>query len=68
MCEVCRESPCNPRCPNAPDPIVLYHCVNCGAKITEGDAYYDICGDEWCCDCIEDCRKYAELEEYCEEN
>lgn len=63
MCEVCRQTPCHPRCPNAPDPPIVYYCVGCGEEIREGDYYYKIARDAWCCNCIEDCRKEAEIEE-----
>lgn len=31
MCEVCRSTPCNPMCPNAPQVLVMGHCRACNA-------------------------------------
>ena len=33
MCDVCRQSPCDPRCPNAPEPEAVYKCRNCGRRL-----------------------------------
>jgi hypothetical protein len=63
MCDICLSTPCLPQCPNAPDPPMVYKCINCGEKILEGDGYYDIDGEIWCEDCIEDCHREAEVEE-----
>ena len=38
MCDVCRSSPCDPRCPNAE--TQKYFCTNCGELITEDDEPY----------------------------
>lgn len=62
MCDICRTTPCHPFCPNAPEPPVFGRCVNCKEKIFDGDDYYDIDGDIWCEECIDDCRKTAEVE------
>ena len=42
MCDVCRQVPCDPRCPNAPEPEAVYTCCNCREGICEGDTYYII--------------------------
>jgi hypothetical protein len=34
----------------------------CGEKIFDGDTYYDIEGEIWCEDCIDESRKTAEVE------
>jgi hypothetical protein len=34
----------------------------CGEKIFDGDTYYDIEGEYWCEDCIDESRKTAEVE------
>lgn len=64
MCDVCLQHPCHPRCPNAPEPPeppYITECLNCGEKIYDGDYYYDIDGEEWCEECIKECRKTAEV-------
>ena len=37
MCEICRQTPCHPRCPNADEPKIIGHCdnVNCGEPLRE---------------------------------
>ncbi len=62
MCDICLQSPCHPRCPNAPEPPVVYECANCGGEIHEGEEAYRINGEEWCESCIEDCRHTVEDE------
>ena len=63
MCEICLTTPCDPRCPNAPEPRVVHKCINCGESIREGDTFYDVDGEPWCEVCMKDCRKIAEVEE-----
>ena len=63
MCEVCRQYPCHSSCPNAPDPPLFAKCYSCGAEILYGDDYYDIGGDIYCEDCIDEFRKTAEVED-----
>jgi hypothetical protein len=63
MCDFCRQTPCHPRCPNAPKPPVVYRCCQCGGEIYEGDEFYDINGEKWCEECVHDCRSTAELDE-----
>jgi hypothetical protein len=62
MCEYCRQAPCDPRCPNAEE-VVVCLCWNCCNEIREGDDMYDINGEHWCENCIDDAHTYAELEE-----
>ena len=64
MCEFCHNFPHLPRCPNAPEPLMVYKCSCCGEAIYEGDDCYDIDGDIWCEECILDARKEAEFETY----
>lgn len=45
MCDVCRRSPCDPRCPNAPDPPTVYTCKHCGEPIVPGEEYLELYGD-----------------------
>lgn len=60
MCDMCWQTPCHPRCPNAPEPLVIHKCIHCGAEIREGESYYDIDGEPWCEDCIKEARTCAE--------
>lgn len=62
MCSICRQTPCSSRCPNAPEPLVFGRCVKCKTKIYDGDDYYNIDGEYYCEDCIDNCRKTAEVE------
>ena len=62
MCEICRQYICPSGCPNAPEPPVFVECVGCGSDIMDGDDYYDIDGDYYCEDCIDQRRKTAEVE------
>lgn len=64
MCEYCHSSPHLPRCPNAPEPSIVYECSCCGEPIYEGDTYYDVDSNVWCEECILDTRKEAECETY----
>jgi predicted nucleic acid-binding Zn ribbon protein len=59
MCEICQQNPCNPRCPNAPEPAPITHCALCGEPIYPGDTYYVI-AEDICEDCVLGSRKTAE--------
>lgn len=63
MCQECHRTPCHPSCPNAPEPTVVHHCVNCGAEIYAYDEYYEINDDAWCEGCILDSRREADPDE-----
>ena len=63
MCEYCRQYKCPASCPNAPEPSVFAECAECGFEIFDGDDYYDINGKYYCEECIENCRKIAEVED-----
>lgn len=65
MCEICRRSPCHPRCPNAPDPIPVYLCAGFGHDIYEGELYWDVLGEQFCENCIDDARTEAEDDLVC---
>ena len=54
MCDICRQSPCHPQCPNAPDPPTVYVCKSCGDPIVVGDEYYEFDGDYYHEECFED--------------
>lgn len=40
MCEICRSSPCDARCPNAPDPEIMGICNKCGEKLRADYTYF----------------------------
>lgn len=61
MCDVCRQFPCDPRCPNAPEPPSVFVCSGCGDNIYDGDDYYEVMGEQFCQNCIDDARKVAEF-------
>ena len=60
MCDICLQSPCNPRCPNAEEPKVYTRCEVCGGKIYEGDDFYKVLDIDVCEDCLQNSRKCAE--------
>lgn len=62
MCDVCLQSPCASRCPNAPEPDFVYICSGCGAKIYPGDSVWHIMGEQFCELCIDKAKKEAEWE------
>ena len=63
MCEICLHSPCHSRCPNAPGPTPVFICSGCGREMFEGDAYWDVLGEQFCSECIDDARRIAEHED-----
>lgn len=60
MCEVCGHTPCDSRCPNAPEPTPIETCLQCGAGICEGDEYFDSQDGPICKECMED-MSYSEI-------
>lgn len=54
MCATCLNTPCHPRCPNAPEPKPLYTCKKCKDGIYAGDKFFDGPDGYVCEDCIED--------------
>ena len=40
MCSECWQTPCHPRCPNAPEPKVRGQCKQCGEDLREDYEYY----------------------------
>lgn len=63
MCEICRQYPCHPRCPNADEPEPIYICDNCEEGIYDGEYVYEIGGYKYCEGCINDSRYTAETPE-----
>ena len=53
MCEICRQTPCNSRCPNAPEPEPVEKCLKCGE-------YFDGPDGPICENCMED-MSYSEV-------
>lgn len=64
MCHICRQYPCHPRCPNAPDPPSVFICSGCGDNIRDGDGYWDILGEQFCEECVDRAWKVAEYDPY----
>lgn len=62
MCDVCWKTPCDPRCPNAPEPKKFGKCNECGYDIYEGDDYYEINGETYCEACICSFLRIAEVD------
>lgn len=62
MCEICRHSPCDSRCPNASEPPVFAECEACGMEIYDGDEYYDIDGFNYCESCVRGGYRTAEVD------
>lgn len=62
MCDICRQTPCASMCPNAPEPSVFARCSECGAKIYDGEDYYEIINEYICEDCVSNAHKIAEVE------
>lgn len=60
MCEICRQTPCNSRCPNAPETEPVEKCLKCGDGIYQGDGYFDGPDGPICENCMED-MSYSEV-------
>lgn len=60
MCNVCRQAPCHPQCPNADEPTPIFRCAWCKGEIHYDDYYYEIDDCIVCEDCISKCRKTVE--------
>lgn len=41
MCDICRQAPCHPSCPNAPEPEPVMRCSKCGEGLYAGDRHYE---------------------------
>lgn len=63
MCDECLKVPCDPRCPNAPEPPVICLCGNCGDEIHKGDEIYDFEDYIWCKHCVDKCFCVADSED-----
>ena len=56
--------PCDARCPNAPDPPVIYECTSCGGEIRVGERVYKLDGYPYCEECVEHAREEVEFDGY----
>lgn len=54
MCDICHKTPCDYRCPNAPDPATVYECAHCGEPIVVGDRYFHYDSKYYHDDCFGD--------------
>jgi len=63
MCIECGYTKYHSRCPNAPDPLIVYYCDLCNEEIREGDDYYDFGEEKYCYDCVREAFRTAEVEE-----
>ncbi len=53
MCSICRQNPCDHRCPNAE--TQKFFCANCEELITENDELYTDGRNEFCgLECVMD--------------
>lgn len=50
--------------PDGKGPKVLFKCIHCRCEICDGETYYDIDGEPWCEECIEDARKTADADDW----
>jgi hypothetical protein len=64
VCDICLQTPCHPRCPNAPEPPTVYICSGCGEPIYDGQDVWHIMGEQWCEHCIDASREVAEYDPY----
>ena len=53
-----------PGCPEAPQPEPTCSCTECGNPFYNGDAYYEIGEMKLCEDCINDCKRILDVDEY----
>lgn len=54
MCDICRQWPCDSRCPNAPEPAAVYTCSYCGEPIQVGEECVSIEENHYHEDCFSD--------------
>ena len=54
MCSLCLKTPCDSRCPNAPEPKPVENCKESGVGIFEGERFYDSEKGPICEDCMDD--------------
>lgn len=54
MCALCRQNPCDNRCPNAPDPKPIKICIRCKEGIFVGSKYFESYTGPICEECMRD--------------
>lgn len=52
MCALCRQNPCDSRCPNAPEPTPITICISCEEGIYRDDKYLDLPEGAICEECV----------------
>lgn len=62
MCSMCMSTPCNPRCPNAPERKAVKECAWCHEGIFSGEMYFDSPVGVIC----EECLSGMAVQEYLE--
>ena len=50
--------------PDGKGPKVIHKCSNCRGDICHGETYFDIDGEPWCEECINDARKTADEDDW----
>lgn len=70
MCSECWQTPCHPRCPNAPKPPIRGRCKQCGEELREDYEYYTDNEDNKFCsdDCALEYHGIKSKEWDCEED
>lgn len=63
MCAECLQTPCHPRCPNAPDPEPVFVCDGCGRDICVGEHVWRVAQEVYCEQCIDSFCSVAEAVE-----
>lgn len=58
MCDICGRTPCDSRCPNAPDPDAIFICKWCHEPIAIGEEYLEFGGDYYH---LEECASDAAI-------
>ena len=64
MCDICLRTPCDSRCPNAPEPLAVYTCKYCEDDILEGEDYFELDGEYYHEGCFEDNAVEILLKDY----
>lgn len=62
MCEMCLQTPCDPRCPNAPELKEVHICVKCFEGIYSGEKCFNGPDGYICERCIDDMTSKELLE------
>lgn len=52
MCDICRQIPCDARCPNAKDEVGDVECRMCKLPINKGDRYLPTPEGNYCIECL----------------